>query len=263
MAKLSGIYRIVNIKTNKLYIGSAVNIKKRFNNHKDMLYKNKHHCKHLQNSWNKYGDESFLFEIVELCDPDVLISLEQKYIDSYKPENLYNICMVAGNSLGVKRRPETVEANRKANTGRKMSEETKQRMILSKTGTKPSEETKKKISDSNKGLKRTDETRKNMSLARKGKSIGVGRKVSDEARLHMSIAQKARQARESTRTPTGIKRTEAAKEKMRKANLGRKHSEETKRKMSETRKGRVLSDETKEKIRISNRATYEKKSGKR
>ena len=42
-----GIYKIVNSINNKIYVGSAKNIKKRWSAHKSDLNKNKHHNKHL------------------------------------------------------------------------------------------------------------------------------------------------------------------------------------------------------------------------
>jgi predicted GIY-YIG superfamily endonuclease len=49
----SGIYKIVNTKTGKIYIGSAQNIKCRFGNHLSELRRGVHHSIHLQNSYNK------------------------------------------------------------------------------------------------------------------------------------------------------------------------------------------------------------------
>ena len=120
-----GIYKIVNSINNKIYVGSAKNIKKRWSAHKSDLNKNKHHNKHLQNAWNKYGINVFIFEIIEvLTDVSLLITKEQYYIDILNP--IYNHCPIAGNCLG-----------------RIHSEETKQKMKLKKV----SEENKKKISE--------------------------------------------------------------------------------------------------------------------
>ena len=59
----SGIYRIRNLTNNKFYIGSAVNLNKRKNQHFHYLRNNKHHNKPLQNSYNKYGESSFIFNM--------------------------------------------------------------------------------------------------------------------------------------------------------------------------------------------------------
>jgi len=59
--KMTGIYRIVNIVTGKVYVGSAININKRWSIHKLRLKENKHHSIKLQNSVNKHGIDNFLF----------------------------------------------------------------------------------------------------------------------------------------------------------------------------------------------------------
>lgn len=43
MTKRPGIYSILNIKTNKMYIGSAVNIGRRWARHRHMLRHGAHH----------------------------------------------------------------------------------------------------------------------------------------------------------------------------------------------------------------------------
>lgn len=90
MKKIIGIYSITNCKNGKLYIGSSNNIYRRWREHKNMLHNNKHHSEHLQRAWNKYGEETFLFEIIEECDENILLEREQYYIDLYSSaDNFY------------------------------------------------------------------------------------------------------------------------------------------------------------------------------
>lgn len=98
----SGIYEIVNLVTGRRYIGSAVNIKNRFSTHKNGLRNNKHHCKNLQYSWNKHGEDNFEFNILFECYKSQCIFYEQLWIDFEGYENLYNVSPTAGNSLGMK-----------------------------------------------------------------------------------------------------------------------------------------------------------------
>lgn len=94
----SGIYQIKNLVNNKVYIGSTVNFELRWNLHKSRLRNNIHHSKYLQRSYNKYGKDNFVYEILFTCLRQDLIRLEQYCINNYNP--LYNSCKIAGSSLG-------------------------------------------------------------------------------------------------------------------------------------------------------------------
>lgn len=54
----------------------------------------------------KYGYNKFSLDILEYCEPSLLIKREQYYLDTLKPE--YNILKIAGSSLGYKHSPETL-----------------------------------------------------------------------------------------------------------------------------------------------------------
>lgn len=96
----SGVYKITNLVNNKIYIGSSCKLKNRKREHFYGLKSNKHGNPRLQNSYNKYGEDNFSFEIIETCDLDSLLIREQYYIDILDP--FFNICKVAGSTLGVR-----------------------------------------------------------------------------------------------------------------------------------------------------------------
>jgi group I intron endonuclease len=103
-----GIYRIVNRENGRIYIGSTINLKQRFYSHRKDLRAGRHHSGRLQNAFNKYGEQQFLFEPLILCAKSDLLMYEQVLIDEFKP--FYNIAKVAGSRLGV---PTSSEARKK------------------------------------------------------------------------------------------------------------------------------------------------------
>jgi len=89
-----GIYEIINTINNKRYIGKSKDIDNRWKQHINLLSKNKHHSIKLQRAWNKYGNDSFEFNILEITNQDKLPALEKSYIeklDSFK--NGYNMVL--------------------------------------------------------------------------------------------------------------------------------------------------------------------------
>ena len=63
--KTQGIYMILNLVNNKCYVGSSKNIKSRKYQHTKELRDGVHHNSHLQASWNRYGEDKFLFTVLE------------------------------------------------------------------------------------------------------------------------------------------------------------------------------------------------------
>ena len=93
----SGIYKIKNNINNKVYIGSSVNLKNREYKHFWMLRNKIHDNGFLQSSFDKYGCENFIFELIEICDPKFLVDRENHYIKLYNSNNMefgYNLATV-------------------------------------------------------------------------------------------------------------------------------------------------------------------------
>lgn len=222
----SGIYIITNKTNGNFYVGSAVDLKKRWRRHKYDLKTNKHDNNYLQNAWNMYGEDCFEFSVLEYVeDKASLISIEQRYIDELHPA--YNLAPKAGSLLGLFR---TEEHRKKLslagmghkgwNKGKSHSEEHRMKISKALTGKKQSEETKKKLSIAFKGKPLSEETKRKMSLSRMGNIPGN----------------------------KGKKHTEEAREKIIRALTGRPVSEETRKKLSQKFKGRIISEETRQKI---------------
>src|SRR5690606_4713108 len=82
-SKKGGVYQIRNLINGKIYIGSAKCVQVRASQHLSKLKQGKHANKHLQNAFNKHGEDAFLFEVLEVVEGDKgeRFRIEQKYID--------------------------------------------------------------------------------------------------------------------------------------------------------------------------------------
>lgn len=103
----AGIYNIIG-PNSKIYVGSASYLSKRKHNHFDMLRKNEHSNPKLQASYNKYGEETFIFNVIEIVeDKTKLIYYEQIWLDiifsSLNDDQIYNINRKANSRIGTKR----------------------------------------------------------------------------------------------------------------------------------------------------------------
>ena len=100
--KSAGIFQVKNTVTGKVLLGSSLNLEGPLNGHKFMLNIGSHRNKELQNDWNKYGKDNFIFEILETVkvkkDPnfdinDELTLLEEIWLERLQPfgEKGYNL----------------------------------------------------------------------------------------------------------------------------------------------------------------------------
>ena len=129
-----GIYRIENTKNGKVYIGQSVDILDRISHHKRSLRRNAHINQHLQNAWNKDGEDAFSFDILEQCEESQLTARESYYIElygGYNSDKDYN--------------------KRDASSKGSLSEETKQKIGTANRGKTHSDEWNHKCSESHKG----------------------------------------------------------------------------------------------------------------
>src|SRR3972149_9436038 len=181
MKRISGVYMILNRINGKKYIGSSKDVYNRWNQHLTELRKGKH-TKHIQAAYYKYGEESFVFMVIEIIKYlDQLTTREQYWKDFYKSyDRIYGY---ASSTLGYKH-----------------TEKTKKKISLAHNGKINSEETRGKISLANKGENHplfgkhhTEETRKRMSL------IHIGKHPSEETKTKMSLASKGKPKSEETK----------------------------------------------------------------
>lgn len=194
----SGIYKITCTANGKVYIGSAVDFGNRKRQHFHALRHNKHKNKHLQNAYNKYGEASFIFRVVEYCSPETLIEREQYYIDLYDVVNSgFNLNPLAGSSLGIVRSEETRQRISESGIGRKHTDEAKQKISEAGKNRVVSQETREKIRKTLTGKKRPQETIDKMRAAMRGKMVGelnpnYGKTISDEQKKRISETHKGK-----------------------------------------------------------------------
>jgi group I intron endonuclease len=189
-----GIYKITNTSNNHFYIGSALDINRRWSRHMSDLRKNRHPNKYIQNSWNKYGEAAFTFSIELECNKETLISQEQTYLDKYfDNQNLcYNLRRVADSNIGCIRSEETRLKYSKAKLGNTYAKGCKGKIV--------SDETKAKLSKANLGKQHLDSSKQKMSIIRKVgmtetelkrlSELRAGTKHSEETKLQMSNTHK-------------------------------------------------------------------------
>lgn len=110
-----GIYEIYCKSNGKRYVGSTIkSFRERWGEHLRMLKKKNHVNKPLESAWYKYGEENFVFSILEIVDNQkLIIDLEQKYIDSFDFKMLFNICATAGLTVNIKQSHEQIDKKSK------------------------------------------------------------------------------------------------------------------------------------------------------
>lgn len=157
------IYKIINVVNNKFYVGSAVNFERRKARHIWRLRRGDHVNKHLQAAWGKYGEQAFVFAVVEVVPEDAdILQAENVWLKEHVgKEYCYNIATDATapqtgmfgekNTMWGKRFIHTEEAKAKiraASKGRTQSEEEKAKRRQTMKGHAVGTATRLKISAS-------------------------------------------------------------------------------------------------------------------
>lgn len=171
-----GVYMWINKITGARYVGSALDLSRRFMcyySFKSLTSRVSKSNSVIYRALLKYGHSNFSLEILEYCDKAEVIKREQYYLDSLKPE--YNILTTAYSVAGYKHREEVLELIRAAASKRKPRPQ--------------SEETKLKLSELAKGRTPSEETKAKFSEAKRGNTYCLGRAQSEETRSKISEAR--------------------------------------------------------------------------
>ena len=234
---MSGVYRIVNLVTNRTYIGSSLNVPKRLRDHKKLLAGRRHSNRHLQSSWMKHGQDCFSFDELVSCDCSELTTREQQFMDAYILHDLplFNILPSSPSRAGMKRAQslETREKIRATLMGHPVTDETREKMSM-KWVRRPL---------SQQGLR-------NLKDAHAGNKYSVGYTHTPEARRKIGLAHTWKIVSSATR------------EKLRAASLGNTNgngrilSKESRERIGAAHRGKVVSDETRAKLSAAKRLRY-------
>lgn len=170
-----GIYKILNTLTGKFYIGSSISVRNRFYKHLSQLRLGRHRNAHLQAAFDRDGEAAFQFAVLELCERDQLLAREQHHLDTLKPE--YNICAIAGNTMGYRHGPDAREKMKKTHKRTK-----------SFLGRRHTDEARRKISEKRAGRKLSPEHVARIVEANLGNSHTAGHQLTTEHRAKVSAS---------------------------------------------------------------------------
>lgn len=202
------IYKIINLVNDKFYVGSTTNKKVRFRQHRKLLRGNRHHCKHLQAAWNKYGEAKFDFVVVEeVPDGTSLQQIEDTYLMQHVGKAY---CYNSGYRSDAPWR--SAPAHATPNFGRAMAEPQKQKISQAlkdfyaedyfnhpRVGKQHSPETKAKISAAKMAnptkpwldKERSADTRAKISATQRGRANPrKGQPMSEQGRANVAAATK-------------------------------------------------------------------------
>lgn len=189
----TGIYTITCKINNKIYVGSTItSFKKRWYRHLMDLRSDKHRNLHLQNSFNLYGEENFIFEILEQCDKSLCRDVERYWITMLNTKNKkigYNIHDPIRSGINEPRSKETKQKISNTLKGRIFPEEVRRKIGNANKGKdtwtkgrKLTEEHRKNIGEGNKGKILSKETKKRISIAKNNMSQETKKKMSESAK---------------------------------------------------------------------------------
>lgn len=110
--KKPGIYAVVNALNGKRYIGSALNLKRRYRQHCKAIHVGGANIK-LQRAYKKYGESLFSFEPLIICDKKDLLFYEERAISAFNSVDAgYNCRKIPYSNIGIKL-PHSEETKRK------------------------------------------------------------------------------------------------------------------------------------------------------
>lgn len=190
------IYKIRNVVNNKFYVGSTVDSRKRFWEHRKDLRSGRHTAIALQRAWDKYGEDCFKFEIIEqLNSKEGLYPTEQKWLDEhFGKDYCYNCSPNADTPMRnatpemrahqAQKTKEWLERDGHPRQGMTHAPESIELMVANNRAPKGENHYRY-------GKTVSEETRKKIGDTQRGKPKGPGRTVSPEGKAKIRAAAEA------------------------------------------------------------------------
>lgn len=191
------IYKIINTLNQKFYVGSTNDQKQRFRTHRRRLRAGTHHCAHLQAAWNKYGEDKFVFVVIEVHPDDANLQAAEDVWLIAHVGNSY--CYNTGMRSDAPWRG--IPKEKHPCFGRVMDDSQKNTLRAARLtqadprlGTTHTEEVKERIRQKKlanptrywEGKERSEETKQKISAKQAGRPKAPGRKVSEEGRAKIA-----------------------------------------------------------------------------
>lgn len=224
----SGVYSILSKACGRLYVGSTVNFRNRWKQHKTDLRRKVHRSSKLQDAWLLYGEDNFSFTILEVVPDRSMIYLrEQFWLDflDAADRGFNTLHLVDPTAKWAEGRRAAMSAKRMGHT---VSEETREKLRQANLGKKThTAESKAKLSAWNAGKKMSPD-----AIARTA-AAWTGRKHSVASRVKMSETRKKMFADGTLKSP--LKGRKLPPETIAKL-TGLRRSKETRAKVSQARR---------------------------
>ena len=110
---ISGIYLITCRPNGRKYVGQSIDVDRRWSQHRRKANIRKHSNKIFQACWDKYGEDSFVFEILERCEEKLLSERESYWIDRLQTSHRFGGLnleeQISSGSYRRKPSPETIQ----------------------------------------------------------------------------------------------------------------------------------------------------------
>lgn len=154
MKPQSGIYQIRNTQNGSRYVGSSATLSHRKAVHFSFLRAGRHPNSHLQRAFDRYGEEAFVFEVIEVVEDEARLSaVEKEYLAALAPE--YNLAPAVPAARGYKHTPEALEKISAASKRRWARQGERERASETTKGHPAFERMLHSLHEGNKGRERT------------------------------------------------------------------------------------------------------------